>query len=110
MHPSTFSKSLLSINITFTILPIIVILSILTTTTNAQTCYWPNRLAVRPDQGHYLPCALSGPCCKENEACLSNGLCVGGHFGLVSSLNRIDPKKRVTGTEDYGGDYEYKAD
>ncbi len=50
----------------------------------SQKCYSPNGSEMPSDQGYWAPCLpTGGPCCRESEACLSNGLCFGGTFGLV---------------------------
>lgn len=57
--------------------------------TEAQECYWPDGSGAGSDKDYWGPCTSSGgPCCREREACLSNGFCFGGTFGTVS---RHDP-------------------
>ena len=52
---------------------------------HAQTCYWPDGSDIQESQGYWAPCEPGGgTCCRETEACLSNGLCFGGTFGMVS--------------------------
>lgn len=52
----------------------------------AQRCYWPDGTSViQEEEGYWAPCESGGrSCCRETEACLSNGLCFGGTYGLVS--------------------------
>lgn len=47
---------------------------------SASTCYWPSGKVAGDN---WLQCTGSKHCCAENEACLSNGLCVAGTYMTV---------------------------
>ena len=63
-------------------------------------CYWPNRSSVNSSiPPGFWPCHdAPSPCCREGEACLSNGLCYDPRYDQVRAINHYSQLlfKRIT--------------